>query len=56
MAGISTLYLFTSDQSAFYQTLGWSVIAEEVYCETAVTLMQVCLMNQDLQYYGFREI
>ncbi len=56
MAGISTLYLFTPDQSAFYQTLGWSVIAEEVYCETAVTLMQVCLMNQDLQYYGFREI
>ena len=45
-AGIPALYLFTPDQSAFYQTLGWSIIAEEVYCEAAVTLMRVDLKNQ----------
>lgn len=42
-AEISALYLFTPDQAAFYQKLGWSIMAEEVYCDCAVTLMQARL-------------
>ena len=40
-AGIPTLYLFTPDQASFYQKLGWSMLAEEVYRDCKVSLMQV---------------
>jgi N-acetylglutamate synthase-like GNAT family acetyltransferase len=42
-AGIPALHLFTPDQVAFYQRLGWSIVTKEVYCETAVSLMRVGL-------------
>jgi predicted N-acetyltransferase YhbS len=40
-AGIETLSLFTPDQEAFYQSLGWHTIAKERYHGDEVTLMQV---------------
>lgn len=40
-AGIETLSLFTPDQEAFYQSLGWRTIAKEHYRGDEVTIMQV---------------
>ena len=40
-AGYSKLYLFTPDQSEFYQRLGWQELTKEVYCGHEVTIMSV---------------
>ena len=42
-AGFSRLYLFTPDQAAFYQHLGWQEFAKEFYCGHEVTIMSVDL-------------
>lgn len=42
-AGISVLYLFTPDQEAFYQKLGWQVMAYEDYRDHRVAVMKVNL-------------
>ena len=39
-AGIERLTLFTPDQEAFYQSLGWHTIAKELYRGDEVTIMQ----------------
>jgi GNAT superfamily N-acetyltransferase len=39
--GFSRLYLFTPDQSKFYQGLGWEFIAQESYRGSEVTLMKI---------------
>ena len=41
--GINELYLFTPDRAAFYQRLGWQIVAHEHYHNEAVTLMKVNL-------------
>ncbi|MCK9606748.1 MAG: GNAT family N-acetyltransferase [Methylomonas sp.] len=43
LGGIETLYLFTPDQAAFYQKLGWQILSEENYRGIAVTVMQIHL-------------
>lgn len=40
---IETLYLFTPDQARLYGSLGWEVIAEEMYRGSTVMLMKVVL-------------
>lgn len=35
------LYLFTPDQSAFYERLGWSLMSEENYQDVRVSIMQL---------------
>ena len=40
--GIKHLYLFTEDQAAFYQRLGWQVLKQELYQGKAVTIMSWC--------------
>jgi len=42
-AGFSRLYLFTPDQAAFYQRLGWKELSKEIYCGHEVTIMSVDL-------------
>ncbi|MDD1620469.1 MAG: GNAT family N-acetyltransferase [Methylococcaceae bacterium] len=42
-AGIDRLYLFTPDRADFYQKLGWTPMAEEMYRGHSVTVMQVSL-------------
>lgn len=42
-AGIARLYLFTPDRAEFYQQLGWTKMAEEIYHGQNVTLMQALL-------------
>lgn len=37
--GIATLYLFTADQQAFYERLGWSLLKVEPYEGTPVAIM-----------------
>lgn len=40
--GLTQLYLFTEDQAAFYQRLGWQVLKQELYQDKAVTIMSWC--------------
>jgi N-acetylglutamate synthase-like GNAT family acetyltransferase len=40
--GLTQLYLFTEDQAAFYQRLGWQVLKQELYEGKAVTIMSWC--------------
>lgn len=40
--GLMQLYLFTEDQAAFYQRLGWQVLKQELYQGKAVTIMSWC--------------
>jgi predicted N-acetyltransferase YhbS len=40
-AGVAVLTLFTPDQEAFYQSLGWRTIARENFRGDEVTLMQI---------------
>lgn len=40
--GLTQLYLFTEDQAAFYQRLGWQVLKQELYQGKAVTIMSWC--------------
>lgn len=40
-ADVATLYLFTPDQAAFYQRLGWQTLSRDVYRGHQVTLMSV---------------
>ncbi len=42
-AGIKTLYLFTPDQQAFYQRLGWQYLCTEYLHGHAETVMQISL-------------
>lgn len=42
-ASIERLYLFTPDRADFYQKLGWTRMAEELYRGHRVTVMQVSL-------------
>jgi len=42
-ADFSRLYLFTPDQVAFYQRLGWQELVKESYCDHEVTIMSVDL-------------
>lgn len=42
-AGLDQLYLFTPDQAAFYNKLGWRAMAEEIYRGQQVTVMTVTL-------------
>jgi N-acetylglutamate synthase-like GNAT family acetyltransferase len=44
-AGIKAIYLFTPDQTIFYQKLGWEVISTEEYREHSVTVMRVRLAD-----------
>lgn len=37
--GLMQLYLFTEDQAAFYQRLGWKTLKQEDYSGTMVTVM-----------------
>jgi len=39
---INTLYLFTEDQQAFYERLGWQVLKQEHYEGEWVTMMYWC--------------
>lgn len=41
--GIGTLYLFTSDQQAFYERLGWRLLKVEPYEGIAVAIMMLTL-------------
>ena len=41
--GIEKLYLFTEDRVAFYERLGWQVLAREDYHGESVTVMEVNL-------------
>lgn len=41
--GIATIYLFTMDQEAFYQRLGWHTISRERYRGVDVIVMQADL-------------
>ncbi|MGZ4959068.1 MAG: GNAT family N-acetyltransferase [Methylomonas sp.] len=43
IGGVDKLYLFTPDRADFYQKLGWTRIAEEIYRGHEVTVMQVRL-------------
>lgn len=43
--GVGQLFLFTPDKERFYQALGWTTIAEDVYRDCAVTLMHVVLID-----------
>ncbi len=38
--GVQTLYLFTEDQQAFYEKLGWQLIQRELYEGEMVSVMQ----------------
>jgi len=40
-AGVESLYLFTPDKENFYQRLGWSLLAKDVYHKYPVTVMEV---------------
>lgn len=42
-AGIKTLYLFTPNEEAFYEKLGWSTINNELYLDQTVTIMKIKL-------------
>lgn len=42
-AGIKTLYLFTSNEEAFYKKLAWSTISNELYLDKTVTIMKIML-------------
>ena len=42
--GLPTLYLFTTDRSAFYAKLGWQVVEETDWNGTAVTVMELPLV------------
>ena len=44
--GISTLYLFTTDNKAFYLKLGWTIICTEEYHGHQVTVMQAILNDE----------
>lgn len=44
-AGHRHLYLFTPDQAAFYQNLGWQPIAEESYRGSRVSVMRALLAS-----------
>lgn len=44
--GISTLYLFTPDNKAFYLKLGWTIMCTEKYHGHQVTVMQAILNNE----------
>ena len=37
---IKQLYLFTEDQAAFYQRIGWQALKQELYQGKAVTIMR----------------
>ncbi|OAI20562.1 GCN5 family acetyltransferase [Methylomonas lenta] len=41
--GVGKLFLFTPDQERFYQALGWTTIAEEIYRDCSVKVMQAVL-------------
>lgn len=41
--GYSEMYLFTDEQSRFYEKLGWRVWSQEVYRDTPVTIMHATL-------------
>ena len=43
-AGFPLLYLFTPDRAAFYQSLGWEIVAQESYRGSEATLMKVKLV------------
>ncbi|AEG01048.1 GNAT family N-acetyltransferase [Methylomonas methanica] len=43
LGGIETLYLFTPDQQAFYEKLGWQMLSREAYRGAVVTVMQARL-------------
>ena len=45
-AGIANLYLFTPDQAAFYQRLGWTTMALDDYRGCRVTVMQASLLSE----------
>lgn len=38
---LKRLYLFTPDQADFYAKLGWKTLAQELYRNTTVTIMQL---------------
>lgn len=38
--GVQTLYLFTEDQQAFYEKLGWQLIEQQAYEGEMVSVMQ----------------
>ncbi|WFP51191.1 GNAT family N-acetyltransferase [Methylomonas sp. EFPC3] len=42
-AGYEQLYLFTPDRVAFYETLGWQPVAEEIYRGSRVSVMRAQL-------------
>jgi N-acetylglutamate synthase-like GNAT family acetyltransferase len=44
--GISTLYLFTPDNKAFYLKLGWTIMCTEKHHGHAVTVMQAILNKE----------
>ena len=43
MLRIPTLYLFTEDQRAFYEKLGWSLLKNQIYQGKAVAIMRADL-------------
>jgi N-acetylglutamate synthase-like GNAT family acetyltransferase len=44
LQGIKRLYLFTPDQVAFYQQLGWQVLETTTYRDAEVTVMYIDLV------------
>lgn len=44
-SGVETLYLFTPDQRAFYERLGWALFEEGRYHGDAVSLMSIRLRD-----------
>lgn len=45
--GINHMYLFTPDQQAFYQSLGWTLVEKTHYHGENVSIMSVKLVEQN---------